>query len=317
MKTHLATLAACSLFALLGMASTAMADSAAANCEVRKDGDKWKGASGPCTFSQRQGNINLDLKNGDSYSLVPSGKEGQYRDQKGTKVVRTVSGNTEEFRWDGGKKIIMTYTGAAATNYPSSAAGSGAGAGSSVPSLRDLVGTSAASGEMAMRNRGYTLVGGEKSGGNSYTYWRENENGQCVVARTSNGRYASIAYATDIDCRNAASSGGGGGSASRNDEFPTVCGVIVGGQTYSYRCSATDIYSGNQKVKTILKYPDQTIELTWRSGNRVGLQFEGMVPKEARYGSGEGEINFAFEDKTYFYYADKSRASWELQHFRN
>jgi len=234
MKTRLAKLAACSLVAWLGMASTAMADSAAANCEVRKDGDKWKGASGPCTFSQRQGNISLDLKNGDSYSLVPSGKEGQYRDQKGIKVVRTVSGNTQEFKWDGGKKIILTYTGAAATNYPASSAG-----------------------------------------------------------------------------------GGGGGSASRNDEFPTVCGVIVGGQTYSYRCSATDIYSGNQKVRTILNYPDQTIELTWRSGNRVGLQFEGMVPQEARYGSGEGEINFAFEDKTYFYYADKGRASWELQHLRN
>ena len=49
----------------------------------------------------------------------------------------------------------------------------------------------------------------------------------------------------------------------------------------------------------------------------VGLQFEGMVPKEARYSTSEGETNFVFEGKTYFYYSDKNIARLELQHLRD
>jgi hypothetical protein len=91
----------------------------------------------------------------------------------------------------------------------------------------------------------------------------------------------------------------------------------VGGKNYRYRCGATDFYSGGRKVRTELRYPDQTIQLTWRPGNQVGLQFEGMVPKEARYSTSEGETNWVFEDKTYFYYSDKSLARMEWQNFRD
>jgi uncharacterized protein YneR len=66
-----------------------------------------------------------------------------------------------------------------------------------------------------------------------------------------------------------------------------------------------------------LRYPDQTIQLTWRPGNHVGLQFEGMVPQEARYATAEGETNFVFEDKTYFYYSDKGLAQMEWKNFRD
>jgi len=57
--------------------ATVHADSAEAVCEVRKDGDTKRGASGPCTFSQRQGYVDLDLRNGDTYSLAPGAKAGQ------------------------------------------------------------------------------------------------------------------------------------------------------------------------------------------------------------------------------------------------
>jgi hypothetical protein len=212
--------------------SPVYADSAQATCEVRKDGDTRKGASGPCTFSQRQGYIDLDLRNGDSYSLTPGGKEGHYHDQKGNKVVRRLTGGgTEEFKWEGGKKIILTFAGSAGSAAPAPAS-------------------------------------------------------------------------------SAAVSG-------KPDSFDTVCGVIVDGKNYRYRCGATDFYSGGQKVRTELRYPDQTITLTWRPGNRVGLQFEGMVPKEARYATAEGETNFVFEGKTYFYYSDKGLARMEFQNFRD
>jgi hypothetical protein len=227
MQTRLVSLAALSWVALFGGMSSALADSASATCEVRKEGETRKGASGPCTFSQRQGHINLDLRNGDSYSLTPAGQEGHYRDQKGNKVVRTVSGgSTEEFKWDGGKKILLTFAG--------------------------------------------------DSG-----------------------------------------SGGGGSATERSDPFDTICGVIVGGKNYRYRCGATDFYSGGRKVRTELRYPDQTIQLTWQSGNQVGLQFEGMVPKTARYSTSEGETNWVFEGKTYYYFSDKGRARSEFQNFRD
>lgn len=87
----------------------ARADSAEAMCEVRKEGETRKGASGPCTFSQRQGYINLDLRNGETYSLAPGSNANHYKDQKGHKVVRSPGASgVEEFKWEGGKKIIVT-----------------------------------------------------------------------------------------------------------------------------------------------------------------------------------------------------------------
>jgi hypothetical protein len=315
MKLGSVSLAAWTLVTLLGFASAARADSAAATCEVRKEGETRKGASGPCTFSQRQGYIDIDLKNGESYSLTPGGKEGHYRDQHGVKVVRSrTGGGAEEFKWHGGKKILLTFDGSAGS--AASAPTGGGDVGSSVPGLQDLVGARGSSGEAELKRRGYTWLRAEQSGGDSYTYWRENENGQCVVVRTSDGRYASLAYGMATSCQQGASSGGGG-SAERQDPFDTVCGVMVNGEDHAYRCGATDFYSGGRKVRTELRYPDQTIQLTWKSGNRVGLQFEGMVPKEARYATSEGETNWIFEGKTYYYFSDKGRGQAEFQKLRD
>ncbi|MGE5289489.1 MAG: hypothetical protein ACM3ML_20280 [Micromonosporaceae bacterium] len=316
MKSRCFAFFALSTVFLFGGVPSASADTAFASCEVRKDGDTRKGASGPCTFSQRQGYIDLELKNGNRYSLSPSGRDGQYRDQKGNRVTRTITGgSTEEFKWEGGTKILLTFAGSSGSAPPAS----GGTSSDTPPALADLVGARASSGEMELNRRGYAWQGTEKTGADAYSYWREKENGQCVVVRTSNGRYASIAYAPDLDCKRAAASAGGGGgvSAERPDPYDTICGVIVGGQNYRYRCGATDFYSGGQKIRTELRYPDQTIQLTWRPGSRVGLQFEGMVPKEARYSTSEGETNFVFEDKTYFYYSDKGLAQMEWRNFRD
>jgi hypothetical protein len=281
---------------------------------VRKDGDTKQGASGPCTFSQRQGYINLDLRNGDSFSLTPAGQAGNYRDQKGNKVKRTTGASgTEEFKWEGGRKIILTY---AANSGGSAPPAGGGGSSDTPPALADLVGARASSGEAELTRRGYTWVKTDKTGNDSYAYWRENRSGQCVVVRTSDGRYASIAHGMESSCSGGSASTGGG-SAERQDPFDTICGVMVDGKDYAYRCGATDFYAGGRKVRTELRYPDQTIQLTWQSGNRVGLQFEGMVPKEARYSTSEGETNFVFEGKTYYYFSDKGRAQSEWRNFRN
>jgi hypothetical protein len=136
------------------------------------------------------------------------------------------------------------------------------------------------------------------------------------VIHTSNGRYQSIVYASDVDCKGEGHSGHSAGG-DRREEFDSVCGVIVNGENYRYRCKVEDVYAGGNKTRTVLHYPDMKIELTWMSDNRIGLQFEGMVPKEARYSTSEGETNFRFEDKTYFYYSNKEMARREYDSLRD
>ena len=102
-----------------------------------REGETKQGASGPCTFSQRQGYIDLDLRNGDSYSLSPGNKADHYKDQKGNKVVRTQSsGSSEEFNWEGGKKIIVTFV---ACHAAGKFAQAGYKSGDTAPDLADLV----------------------------------------------------------------------------------------------------------------------------------------------------------------------------------
>lgn len=65
-------------------ATAAYADTVEARCDVFPKGDDKATYSGLCTFSQRQGYINIDLKNGTSYELSPSGdKPGNYVDKDG------------------------------------------------------------------------------------------------------------------------------------------------------------------------------------------------------------------------------------------
>jgi hypothetical protein len=110
MKKSVLLAASLAVLALCGMASSAYADSNEAMCEVRKDGEVKQGRSGPCTFSQRQGYIDLDLRNGVTYGLSPGQNANHFKDQKGNKVIRTqAGGNTQEFKWEGGTKIVVTF----------------------------------------------------------------------------------------------------------------------------------------------------------------------------------------------------------------
>jgi len=84
--------------------------------------------SGACTFSQRQGYTDIDLRNGETIRLGPGNQANHFKDQKGNKVVRTqAGGNTHVYKWDNGKKLTVTF------GAPSSSSGCG-GAGGSVAS---------------------------------------------------------------------------------------------------------------------------------------------------------------------------------------
>jgi hypothetical protein len=132
MKTRLAfSVSALLVGALIGP-QIANADTASATCEVRKDGEKQGGKSGPCTFGQRQGYIDIDLRNGDTYALSPGNNANHYRDQKGNKVVRTSStANAQEFRWENGKHVTVRFN---HSSYNNSGYNQGYGGGAATSS---------------------------------------------------------------------------------------------------------------------------------------------------------------------------------------
>ena len=190
-RTTLAGVAA--LLSVAGLSGDALADTTEATCEVRKDGETKQGASGPCTFSQRQGYVSIDLRNGQRIELSPGNKPDHYRDEKGHKVVLTASRNSSEYKWDN-KKLIVRWSTA-------SHGSSGSWRGDTPHGLRDLVGARAGSAEEQVRERGYTHRNTETSGQAKYANWRENSTGRCVLIRTEDGRYAAITYVAEADCK--------------------------------------------------------------------------------------------------------------------
>lgn len=71
MKLNLKAAASIATLAAILAAPAALADTAEADCVLRKDGENKEGASGPCSFSQRQGYADIDLRNGATFSLSP------------------------------------------------------------------------------------------------------------------------------------------------------------------------------------------------------------------------------------------------------
>jgi hypothetical protein len=189
------------VIAMAGFAAWAhptLADSMEAHCEVSKDGDKWKGASGPCQFSQRQGYISLDLANGDKYSLTPTDKADHFKDQRGNKVVRTkAGGNSQTYKWEGNKKIVVTFSAAASSGHASSASYQ---AGATAPDLADLVGAKGGQAEGELQRRGYQYASGSTAGNAKYSAYYNHSTGRCVMIRTEDGRYQSIVQAPPSDC---------------------------------------------------------------------------------------------------------------------
>lgn len=97
--------------AALGMGlwgQVALADTAEAMCEVHKHGDVKQGATGPCDFSQRQGYVSINLRNGDRWELAPGERPDHFKDQNGNGVKRTAKGNSHEYKWEH-QAIFVTF----------------------------------------------------------------------------------------------------------------------------------------------------------------------------------------------------------------
>ena len=191
--------AAALLLAGSGAFTTARADSASANCEVREDGKVKKEASGPCEFSQRQGYVDIKLKSGFSYSLSPDGdKPNQYKDAKGHKVERVMNGENQVYKWDE-KKIIVSFDGGSGGNADG---GGGGEVGDPVAGLQDLVHGKMRGGEVEdeLAKRGWKQGKVDVQGDDVFSHFYKGD--QCVVVKFDKSRHVeSIVNGMMIDCK--------------------------------------------------------------------------------------------------------------------
>jgi hypothetical protein len=185
-----------------------------------------------------------------------------------------------------------------------------------VPEVQDLVGVRGSSGEQALKSRGYTHVGTDQSEGVARSYYQEADTNKCVEVITEDGRYQSLLYVPDADCKRVADAQLGiTDEPQAPGSFKTVCGVIVDGETTSYLCDVSNDYESGKLVKTTLSYPDIVFTLVWLEGDQVRMETEGAAPQEGTFSTYEGETDIVVSDKTYFYYSDQDLAAMEVKNF--
>ena len=271
------------LLSVVAGSGAALADTAEAMCEMRKDGETKQGATGPCTFSQRQGYVSIDLRNGQRIELSPGDKPNHFKDEKGKTVVRTVTDSGHEYKSEGKKVIVRWNAGSGASS------GSGSETGDTPHALRDLVGARASGGEEALRQRGYSYRNGSTSGDAKYSNWREDSTGRCITVRTENGRYASIVSVPEFDCQKGESGHGGGGNHVDGQWDPIPCRFTGERKT----CQAYTSFS-QAGTSIEVKFPDGFVRkfvydggnfrsndgLRWQSRKQGGTYFVSNDNKE-------------------------------------
>lgn len=189
-----------------GITVVAKADTVDARCDVYPKGKERATSSGSCTFSQRQGAVGIQLKNGRRYDLRPVGNQpGNYRDQNGRAAYRQAGLGDKGQIYRLATESIFVYWDTASSGQSSgnstseTAAARQPDAGTTVPQLSDLVGARAGQAENALRQRGYRYVKADEGG---YSYWLEGKTNYCVTIRTDEGRYQSLVYTGgSADCQ--------------------------------------------------------------------------------------------------------------------
>ncbi len=221
------------LFSAAGWMASATADTADAMCEVRKGGDVKEGRSGACDFSQRQGHVQMDLRNGETWDLKPTNHANEYRDQKGNKVKRSFEGDAQVYKWDN-KKIIVTFRNAYQDDryrHDNSQSHDSTPHGQTPPELRYLVDGRYVGGEVAdeMGRRGYHSIRDQVSGSDVYSYYQGH--GNCVTVRLDRERHVrSIVAGPEFDCqRGSSSQPGSAASDAGKDWYPRLVGAASDG----------------------------------------------------------------------------------------
>ncbi|MFN6486627.1 MULTISPECIES: hypothetical protein [unclassified Nostoc] len=205
-KSSNSFLAVALAIASLSFPVSVKADTVNARCDVFPKGEDRATSSGPCTFSQRQGAVSIQLENGNSYDLIPSGnRPGNYRDRNGNAAYRQSGLGDRGQIYRLANESIFVYWDTSANGQNSgnrnqtAAARRQPEAGTTVSRLSDLVGARAGQAENTVKKRGYRWVKSDDSG---YSYWLEGKTNYCVTIQTDQGRYQSIVYTGNSeDCK--------------------------------------------------------------------------------------------------------------------
>ncbi len=105
-----------------------------------------------------------------------------------------------------------------------------------------------------VERQGYSYVRGTKEGGSSYTYYEDQRSDQCIVARTLDGRVASIVYALEFDCNNQQGGDSGWGSGSSSYGATLYRDLNFSGTSQSFSDDVSDLrgsYVGNDTVTSV------------------------------------------------------------------
>ncbi len=178
--------------ASVGLTVAVRADTVNARCDVYPKGEDRASSSALCTFSQRQGVVGIQLKNGKRYDLRPVGNNpDNYRDQNGRAAYRQSGLGDKGQIYRLATESIYVYWDTAPYGQTSSNGNSGdtmAAApevGTTVSRLRDLVGARAGQAENTIKQRGYRFVKAKPQGDAVYSNWQESKTSYCVIIRTS------------------------------------------------------------------------------------------------------------------------------------
>lgn len=130
MKKSISLTALLSVMGVYLLTQSAWADSTGATCEFYKHGDKKHDRWGPCSFSQRQGYIDITLANGSTYNLSPRDDANQFKDQEGNKVDRTQArGDRHVYEWHNDQQKLVVIFDESSSSSGSSATPSAASDG--------------------------------------------------------------------------------------------------------------------------------------------------------------------------------------------
>ena len=184
---------------LVAFAQSTVADTASAQCEVWHNGDRKPEASGHCQFSQRQGYIDIRLKNKAEWNLSPARHSNTYTDQRGAEVKRSFEGQTHVYKWHD-RTVKVTFGGGHSGSHSKSHEEHHKN-GHTPRDLQDLVGKRGGNAEDQMQARGYRLANSSTSGRDVYSNFRHQHGGQCVSVHSVDGHYKSIVYVPQYDCQ--------------------------------------------------------------------------------------------------------------------
>lgn len=199
MKT---TLAFAAFLVLATVSAGASADTTKARCKVMVNGEVLAPATGKCTFSQRQGNVDIELKNGKTHSLRAGDAANQFLDEKGRKVKREVKDGKHIYKFPN-STIVVSFEADGESQQSESSSRQKGEVGATPGDLRDLVNGRLVGGEVddELGKRGYKHVRNSTSGHEVWSNWKSKSTKQCVSVHFKNGKVRSIVNAPDADCR--------------------------------------------------------------------------------------------------------------------